>query len=85
MRQREGPDHSGSGAQGRDFAKLAEENSDDPTSKVKGGDVGYFAKGGMVAPFQDAAFAMKPGEISDLGRGEFGSTSSRSRIGDQAA
>jgi peptidyl-prolyl cis-trans isomerase C len=57
---------------GEDFAKLAEENSDDPASKVKGGDMGYFPKGMMVPEFDKVAFALKIGELSDVFESQFG-------------
>jgi peptidyl-prolyl cis-trans isomerase D len=49
---------------GEDFAKLAREISEDPGSKVNGGDLGLVRKGEMVPQFEQALFAMKPGEIS---------------------
>lgn len=49
---------------GADFAKLASEQQIDKASAAQAGDLGYFVKGEMVAPFADAAFAMKPGEVS---------------------
>ncbi len=57
---------------GEDFAKLAEENSEDPGSAAKGGELGYFKPGDMVKPFEEAAFALKPGELSALVRTPYG-------------
>jgi peptidyl-prolyl cis-trans isomerase C len=50
---------------GADFAKLAKEYSDDPGTKNKGGDLGYFGRNRMVKPFEDAAFGLnKVGELA---------------------
>jgi len=49
---------------GGDFAKLAAKYSDDPSNKLQGGDLGSFGRGQMVKPFEDAVFAMKPGQIT---------------------
>jgi peptidyl-prolyl cis-trans isomerase D len=48
---------------GEDFAKLATENTDDPSGKENGGQLPAFGRGQMVAEFEQAAFDMKPGEI----------------------
>lgn len=57
---------------GANFATLAKANSDDPGSKEKGGDLGYFAKGHMVEAFEKAAFDAKVGEILDPVKTQFG-------------
>ncbi|WP_458414426.1 peptidylprolyl isomerase [Schinkia sp. CFF1] len=57
---------------GEDFAKLAKEYSEDPGSAAKGGDLGYFSTGVMTKPFEDAAYALKVGEVSGLVKSEFG-------------
>jgi peptidyl-prolyl cis-trans isomerase D len=57
---------------GGDFAALASENSDDPGSAANGGDLGFFAKGAMVPAFEEAVFALQPGEDSGLVKSQFG-------------
>ncbi len=57
---------------GADFAELASEYSDDPGTADKGGDLDYFAKGSMAKPFEDVAFKLKIGEISDPVKTNFG-------------
>lgn len=54
------------------FAKLAKENSSDTGSAERGGDLDFFGKGMMVKPFEDAAFKLKQGEISDVVQSDFG-------------
>ncbi|HZG55462.1 peptidylprolyl isomerase [Paenibacillus sp.] len=56
---------------GADFAEQAKEHSKDG-SAASGGDLGYFGRGAMVAPFEEAAFALEIGEISDIVESEFG-------------
>jgi hypothetical protein len=58
---------------GADFASLAEENSDDPGSAQRGGSLGYFSRGQMVGPFEEAAFGTPVGEVaSDIVETQFG-------------
>jgi peptidyl-prolyl cis-trans isomerase D len=57
---------------GKDFAELARKYSDDKGSAAQGGDLGYFTRGTMVAKFEQAAFALQPGSLSDLVETNFG-------------
>ena len=57
---------------GADFADLAKKNSEDEASAKQGGDLDYFGKGRMVPEFDQAAFSMEPGTISDLVKTQYG-------------
>lgn len=58
-------------SRGESFTELAKKYSDDG-SKISGGDLGYFGRGEMVKSFENAAFSLKPGEVSDIIETQFG-------------
>jgi peptidyl-prolyl cis-trans isomerase C len=57
---------------GEDFAQIASEMSDDSHTKSKGGDLGFFARGRIVKPIEDAAFSTEPGKVSGIVETQFG-------------
>jgi hypothetical protein len=57
---------------GEDFAALAEEFSDDPGSKVKGGDLDWTKRFTLVPEFEEVAYKLQPGQVSDIVKSDFG-------------
>jgi parvulin-like peptidyl-prolyl isomerase len=57
---------------GQDFAELARQHSDDPGTRMRGGDLGLFTRNAHTAKFDEAAFALKPGKTSDIVETEYG-------------
>lgn len=57
---------------GEDFAELARKFSDDPGSKTNGGELGFFGRGELVPEFENAAFSLNKGEVSDVIQTQFG-------------
>ena len=71
-RRRRAEDLRRRAAAGEDFAALARSNSDDPASRERGGSLGAFAHGAHTRAFDDAAFALRPGQVSPVVETEFG-------------
>jgi parvulin-like peptidyl-prolyl isomerase len=59
-------------AGGADFAQLASQHTEEPGGAERGGDLGYFGPGQMVQPFDEAAFRLQPGQVSELVETPFG-------------
>jgi hypothetical protein len=59
-------------AGGENFAQLAQQHSQDPGSAARGGDLGFFGRGRMVAPFEEVAFRLQPGEVGPVVESPFG-------------
>ncbi|MGI6037167.1 MAG: peptidylprolyl isomerase [Limnochordia bacterium] len=59
-------------AAGADFAELARNYSQDEGTREAGGELGFFSRGQMVAPFEEAAFALEVGEVSELVESQYG-------------
>ncbi len=57
---------------GEDFAKLANQYTDEEVGKTRGGDLDFFGRGQMAKEFEESAFALKPGQISDIVKTSFG-------------
>jgi peptidyl-prolyl cis-trans isomerase D len=57
---------------GEDFAKLANEFTEEEVGKTRGGDLDFFGRGAMAKEFEEASFALKPGQISDIVQTQFG-------------
>jgi peptidyl-prolyl cis-trans isomerase D len=57
---------------GEDFAKLANQYTEEEVGKTRGGDLDFFGRGQMAKEFEDASFALKPGQISDIVKTQFG-------------
>lgn len=57
---------------GASFEELAREHSEDPGSARRGGDLGFFSRGEMVRPFEEAAFSLEPGELGPVVESPFG-------------
>ena len=57
---------------GEDFGKLANQYTDEEVGKTRGGDLDFFGRGQMAKEFEEAAFALKPGQISDIVKTQFG-------------
>ncbi|MEA1927921.1 MAG: peptidylprolyl isomerase [Candidatus Auribacterota bacterium] len=58
--------------EGADFAELATANSDDVGSAANGGDLGYFGRGQMIPPFEEAAFSLEDGDLSEIIETQYG-------------
>jgi PPIC-type PPIASE domain len=72
LRQRAEQIRARAAAPGQDFGALAAETTEEPGGKERGGDLGWFGRGRMVAQFEEAAFQLQPGQVSPVVETPFG-------------